>query len=660
MAAESTDPSAAEVTHFADLALAEPLLRTLAAIGYEAPSPIQARTIPLLLAGRDVLGQAQTGTGKTAAFALPILSRLDLSLRFPQALVLAPTRELAIQVAEAFQTYAANLPGFQVLPIYGGQSYQPQLRGLQRGAHVVVGTPGRVVDHIKRGTLQLNHLRHLVLDEADEMLQMGFIDDVEWVLAQTPPGRQVALFSATLPAAIRRVAQTHLTDPAEVTIRNKTATAPNIRQRYWLASGLQKLDALTRFLETEDFDGMLVFARTKAATQELADKLAARGYAAAALNGDMEQRARERTVARLKDRQIDILVATDVAARGLDVERISHVVNFDIPTDVESYVHRIGRTGRAGRSGEAILFVTPRERYLLRAIERATRQPVEAVVLPTLEAVGARRFERFTETLSATLTSAESDAAVRTQLEAYRAALADFEARSGTPLADIAAAIALQMNAEKPLFPAQPAPTRGSVPEPRAARAPAAPRRERPGRKLPPVPNTAPATVPDAALGAGDAAPINAPHARRMTGKAADLPELELFRIEVGSAHGVQPGNIVGAIANEAELDSQYIGHVEILDDHSFVELPVGMPKAIQRLLRKTWVCGQQLQISRVNAPDTEAASDKVRTPRSRDEGKPVHGAQPNTRPLAAPGGARKGPRKGPNPHVRKGSRPKH
>ncbi|MGA9422420.1 MAG: DEAD/DEAH box helicase, partial [Rhodanobacteraceae bacterium] len=392
-----------ETTTFAALDLSAPVLRALADVGYEAPSPIQAATIPNLLAGSDVLGQAQTGTGKTAAFALPILSRLDLAATKPQALVLTPTRELAIQVAEAFQRYATHLPGFHVLPIYGGQSYAPQLGGLRRGVHVVVGTPGRVIDHLKRGSLDLSALDWMVLDEADEMLRMGFIDDVETVLRKTPPERQVALFSATLPAAIRRIAQTYLKTPIEITIQSKTSTVTNTRQRYWLVSGLHKLDALTRILEAEPFEAMIVFMRTKQATEELAERLEARGFSAAAINGDIVQAQRERTIERLRDGQLDILVATDVAARGLDVERISHVLNYDIPHDTESYVHRIGRTGRAGRSGEAILFVTPRERHLLRAIERTTRQRIEPMDLPSIEIVNDRRIAKFAQRIGDTL-----------------------------------------------------------------------------------------------------------------------------------------------------------------------------------------------------------------------------------------------------------------
>src|SRR6201993_165495 len=403
---------------FSELKLARPVLQALAEVGYESPSPIQAATIPRLLEGRDVLGQAQTGTGKTAAFALPILSRIDLGRKSPQALVLAPTRELAIQVAEAFQRYAKYLPGFHVLPIYGGQSYTPQLSALKRGVHVVVGTPGRVMDHMERGTLKLDGILTLVLDEADEMLRMGFIDDVETILQKTPPERQVALFSATMPSQIRRIAQTHLKDPAEVTIRSKTSTATNIRQRYWLVSGTNKLDALTRILEAESFDGMIIFARTKAGTMELAERLEARGYAVSAMNGDMEQKARELTVARLQDARLDIVVATDVAARGLDVERISHVVNYDIPTDTESYVHRIGRTGRAGRNGDAILFIAPRERHLLRAIERATRQPITPMELPSVDAVNDQRIARFKQKIGEAL-AAPDIAQFRTLIEQY-------------------------------------------------------------------------------------------------------------------------------------------------------------------------------------------------------------------------------------------------
>src|SRR5687768_1800336 len=429
---------------FADLGLSPPVMASVIEVGYESPSPIQAATIPALLAGRDVLGQAQTGTGKTAAFALPILARIDLTKTKPQALVLAPTRELAIQVAEAFQRYAAKIPGFHVLPIYGGQSYQPQLSALKRGVHVVVGTPGRVIDHLDRGSLDLSELTWLVLDEADEMLRMGFIDDVETVLKKTPENRKVALFSATMPSQIKRIAQTYLREPVEVSIASKTTTATNIRQRYWFVSGLHKLDALTRILEAEPFEAMIVFARTKAGTDELAEKLAARGLAAGAINGDVEQKQRERTIQRLKDGELDVLVATDVAARGLDVERISHVLNFDIPYDTESYVHRIGRTGRAGRKGEAILFVAPRERGMLRAIERATRQPIEPMQLPSIETVNEQRVSKF---LGRITTALEGD-----DLAMFRDLVERYEREQNVPAVEIAAALAKLVQGDMPLL----------------------------------------------------------------------------------------------------------------------------------------------------------------------------------------------------------------
>ncbi|HTE40939.1 MAG TPA: DEAD/DEAH box helicase, partial [Steroidobacteraceae bacterium] len=441
----SSDQSSDSSINFSDLNLSEAVMQALAEVGYESPSPIQAQTIPHILAGTDVLGQAQTGTGKTAAFALPILSRLDLRAKSPQALVLVPTRELAIQVAEAFQKYASHISGFHVLPIYGGQSYTPQLTSLKRGVHVVVGTPGRIMDHLKRQTLDLSKLKHLVLDEADEMLHMGFIDDVEWILEQTPADRQVALFSATMPAQIRRICQKHLKSPAEITIRSSTTTATNIRQRYWIVGGMHnKLEALTRILEAETFDAMLVFARTKQATVELAEKLGARGFSVEALNGDIAQNIRERTIARLKSRQIDILVATDVAARGLDVERISHVINYDVPYDTESYVHRIGRTGRAGRSGEAILFVAPRERNMLRAIERATRQPIEPMQMPTVDAVNQQRISKFKDRIAEAITSGEANR--------FRFLVEQFEQENGASTIDIAAALVSLAQGRSPLL----------------------------------------------------------------------------------------------------------------------------------------------------------------------------------------------------------------
>jgi ATP-dependent RNA helicase DeaD len=558
----------APVLSFADLNLPEPLLKALADVGYEAPSPIQAQTIPHLLEGRDVLGMAQTGTGKTAAFALPILARIDLKKSAPQALVLAPTRELAIQVAEAFQKYASHLPGFHVVPIYGGQSYGPQLGALRRGAHVIVGTPGRVIDHMDRGTLKLDALKFMVLDEADEMLRMGFIDDVEKVLKQTPPTRQVALFSATMPSQIRRIAQNHLKTPAEITVREKTTTVANTRQRYWMGHFGAKLDALTRILEAEPFDGMLIFVRTKQETVELSTKLEARGFACAPLNGDIDQRTRERTVARLKGGSLDIIVATDVAARGLDVERISHVINYDVPTDTESYVHRIGRTGRAGRKGEAILFVMPRERHMLKIIEKATRQTIALMELPSADAVQAQRLGKLKEKIAATL----ADEKLAGVLGAFRVALGELERESNVAALDLAAALAHIVQGDAPV-------------EKRPSPAPSA-------RPLPPGAGRGEKRRHEADADTHERAP------RERTPKRNE--GLETYRIEVGHNHGVKPGNIVGAIANEAELDAQHIGRVQIFDDHSLVDLPEGMPKEVFKHLGKVWVSGQQLKISRL------------------------------------------------------------
>lgn len=575
---------------FADLNLSASLLRVLTELGYESPSPIQAATIPILLANRDVLGQAQTGTGKTAAFALPILARIDIKQTAPQALVLAPTRELAIQVAEAFQRYATYIPGFHVLPIYGGQSYGPQLSALRRGVHVVVGTPGRVIDHLEKNSLDLSQIKTLVLDEADEMLRMGFIDDVETILQKTPATRQTALFSATMPSVIKRIAQTYLRNPAEVTIAAKTGTADNIRQRYWLVSGMHKLDALTRILEAETFDGMIIFARTKLGTEELAGKLQARGFSAAAINGDIAQQQRERTIAQLKDGRIDILVATDVAARGLDVERISHVINYDVPHDPESYTHRIGRTGRAGRSGEAILFITPREKNLLKAIERATRQPVSMLELPSIQAVNDVRIAKFKDQITDTLAAGG--------LEIFQELIENYEREKNIPALEIAAALAKMARGDVPLL------LDKNKREPQSERAwsddaPAragkfdrterGDRRERPDkfeRQERPTFEKKERIVRPADLG------------------------MRTFRIEVGHAHGVKPGNIVGAIANEAGMDSKNIGRIEIYDDYSVLDLPDSMPPELIEHLKKVWVAGQQLQISR-DGEQADGGADK-------------------------------------------------
>ncbi|MES9924303.1 MAG: DEAD/DEAH box helicase [Candidatus Thiodiazotropha endolucinida] len=543
---------------FRDLNLPKPLLKALDEVGYETPSPIQAQTIPYMLEGRDLLGHAPTGTGKTAAFALPLLSRLDTKQHNVQVLVLTPTRELAIQVAEAFQRYAAHIKGFHVLPVYGGQDYSGQIRQLKRGVHVVVGTPGRVMDHMRKGTLKLDTLQALVLDEADEMLRMGFIDDVEWILEQIPEVHQTALFSATMPKEIQHIARHHLNDPCEIAIKTRTATADTIRQRYWQVSGLHKLDALTRILEVETFDAIIIFVRTKTATSELAERLEARGYAAAALNGDMVQKQREQMVERLKRGSLDILVATDVAARGLDVERISHVINYDIPHDTEAYIHRIGRTGRAGRIGDAILFVAPRERRMLKAIERATRQKIASLELPTTEMVNNKRIANFKQRISDTIATGE--------LEFMQSLLEQFQQEHDVPALEIAAALAkLSMGDQSLLL---------------------KPERERPARR-----------------DAESKSQRGKNEKRQRKPQTRPANGMERFRIDVGHQHQVKPGNIVGAIANEAGLDAQYIGHIDIHDDFSLVDLPVGIPKDIYQDLKRAWVCGQRLNISRLEQP---------------------------------------------------------
>jgi len=518
---------------FDDLEIESRVRAAITDVGYETPSPIQAATIPPLMAGRDVVGLAQTGTGKTAAFAIPILSRLDTSARTPQALILAPTRELALQVSEAFGRYSAHMPEVKVLPIYGGQSYGVQLAGLRRGAQVIVGTPGRVIDHLDKKTLDISGLEFLVLDEADEMLTMGFAEDVERILAETPDTKQVALFSATMPSSIRRLAQRYLKSPQEITVKSKTATAQNITQRYLQVSHQRKLDALTRFLEVEEFDAMIVFVRTKQATEELAEKLRSRGLSAVAINGDLAQAQRERTINQLKNGSIDILVATDVAARGLDVDRISHVVNYDIPHDTESYVHRIGRTGRAGRSGNALLFVSPRERHLLRAIERATRQELTEIGLPSVDDVNAQRVAKFGESITQNLSS--------DNLDLFRGLIENYARDNDVAMADIAAALALETRDGGFLLTPDPPES-----EKRANRE----QRERTPRR---------------------------PGASFAT-----------YRIAVGRKHKVSPGAIVGAIANEGGLTRADFGNISIRDDFSLVELPDDLDNETLSSLRHT------------------------------------------------------------------------
>ncbi len=570
--------------------LSEPLLSALRDAGYVSPTPIQIETIPPLLAGRDVVGQAQTGTGKTAAFALPLLAGIDASRASPQVLVLTPTRELAVQVAAAFERYAAHLENLRVLAVYGGQEYGGQIRALRRGAHVVVGTPGRIMDHMRRQRLVLDELRAVVLDEADEMLQMGFVEDIEWVLRESPPARQTALFSATIPAPIRRIAEQHLREPVEITVGQRSAPAVTIRQRYWIADDAHKLDALSRFLETEPVDGALVFVRTKAVTTTLAASLATRGIVCAPLNGDVPQSQREATVEDLKRGKIDVIVATDVAARGLDVERVSHVFNYDMPGDAASYVHRIGRTGRAGRAGDAISFVTRRELPKLRSLERGVGGRLIETELPPIHAVNARRVERFMDRI----TSAREAGGLTTFTELVER----YRVETGASAMEIAAALARLVQGDTPLLVSEPTHRRrGARPtRPAASRKP-----ERRGR------------LPGVAF--------------------------EPYRVEVGRAHGVEPGNLVGAIANVADLDRRYIGRIDIREEWSIVDLPVDMPDPVRRTLGKVWVSGRQLRMTRCTGRPRPS-----RPERGRDRG-PREGGfrKPTRKPRGAPGRAPEG-----------------
>ena len=573
---------------FSELGLNESVLKSVEEAGYEAPSAIQAETIPHLLEGRDLIGQAQTGTGKTAAFSLPLLSRLDLSSKDTQILVLAPTRELAIQVAEAMQSYARHLKGFHVMPIYGGQSIDIQLRQLRRGAHVVVGTPGRVMDHLRRKTLKLGNLKALVLDEADEMLRMGFIDDVETILKDTPDSRQTVLFSATMPSVIKRITQKYLNDPVDIKVQTKTSTVSTITQYYWSGKTSYKLDALTRYLEAEETGGIIIFVRTKNMTTELSEKLSARGYASVPLNGDIQQSMREKVINRLKKGTIDIIVATDVVARGLDVERITHVINYDMPADNESYVHRIGRTGRAGRKGTAILFIPPNGRRQLQGIERATGQTIEPLVLPSPQDISEARINRFKEMVNET--------AATQKLDFYEKIIADLEQENKLTLSEIAATMAFLVQRDRPLL------------------------------------VTPQSSIPDGKLGAGsdrnDRGDRN--NNRRERGDRTrenrdrgDRPRdnrdrsqgskrkrgvtqagMVTYRLDVGETHGTEPKHIVGAIANEAGVESQYIQNIDINSNYSTVDLPEGMPKEIEKHLKGVRVMGQKLQLRKLTGKE--------------------------------------------------------
>ncbi|TFH75367.1 DEAD/DEAH box helicase [Gammaproteobacteria bacterium LSUCC0112] len=635
---------------FAELNLPAFLLETLSKVGYEKPSPIQQETIPALLEGHDIVGMAQTGTGKTAAFALPVLAKIDVNNPNTQALVLCPTRELAIQVAEAFQTYAQGMKGFHVLPVYGGQEMGRQLQALRRGVHVVVGTPGRLLDHLNRRSLNLSTIKTLVLDEADEMLRMGFIDDVELILQQTSADRQVALFSATMPTQIRHVAEKYLRNPIEVKIKTATSTNADIEQLYWLVQGTNKLDALTRMLEVEEFDGMLIFVRTKNSTQELADKLSARGFSASALNGDMNQQLRTRTVEQLKNGQLDIVVATDVAARGLDVERISHVVNYDIPYDNEAYVHRIGRTGRAGRSGKAILFVAPREQRMLQSIERTTRKKIERMELPTRSELIQHRSQQFKNTIAAALENGNQDF--------FRVLLAEFCHEHECSIEDASAAMAFLLQKDRPLEPS----VKDVVSsESGYGKAPAAsgsatttkvraPRREasesfvaqdtpapRPARSKPPM-HDAPPRLTQEDIFAEEFAMADRedkPRKRRERTQTEDGEDvaMERFRIQVGHEHGVSPREIVGAIANEGGIEGRYIGRINIYDTHTTIDLPQGMPEDVFKTLSRTRVCNQPLAIEKMTKE--EAAEEARTSPRGPRGPRPSGDRERGERPSA-------------------------
>lgn len=550
------------MARFDELGLDPSLVQVVTDLGYETPTPIQESAIPALLTGRDVVGLAQTGTGKTAAFALPILQNIDISARYTQALVLAPTRELALQVCEAFTAYAAAAPGLQVLPVYGGQSYQFQISGLKRGAHVVVGTPGRIIDHLDRGTLDLSRLDVMVLDEADEMLTMGFAEDVERVLADTPEYKQVALFSATMPPAIRRLAKQYLHDPIDIATPQARQSTTSVRQRWIAVSHHHKLDVLTRLLEVETGDAMLVFVRTKQATEELAEKLRSRGYQAAALNGDLAQAQRERTVGALKSGALDIVVATDVAARGLDVERISHVVNYDIPHDTEAYVHRIGRTGRAGRSGEAIVFVTPRERRMLGAIEKVSGRPVEEMSIPTADEVNARRVDKLAREITESMGSP--------QFHAFRGLVEQYLTENEVEPMDVAAALAVMSHDGEEFF------VSGEVPIP----AKRDPKQRRESRERGP---------------AGEGRTV--------------------YRLAVGKRNKVTPAMVVGALANEGGLRRSDFGKITIGMDYTLVELPANLSRDVFSALENTRISGRRIDLR----------PDRGRNAGHRKGGKPPH-----------------------------------
>jgi len=596
---DSDDHSEIEVdtrVKFADLKLPAEICSALLSSGYEYPTAIQAATIPAMLEGRDVLGQAQTGTGKTAAFALPLLSRINVNSPTTQVLVLTPTRELAIQVSESFQRYAQHMRGLRVAPIYGGQAYSTQIHALQRGVHVVVGTPGRVMDHMRENRLRVDTLQCLVLDEADEMLRMGFVDDVKWIVEQTPEHRQIALFSATMPPVIRDIADQHLKNPHVISIDSQQRTAETIRQRFVLVEHSHKFEALLRILEAADHEGMIIFVKTKLATVELADNLIAMGHAAVALNGDIAQAQRERTVEQLKQGSVNILVATDVAARGLDVQRVTHVINYDLPVDSEAYVHRIGRTGRAGRSGEAIVFIAPRQRGFLREIDRAAGQMIEPMAVPTAKEINEMRTNRFKNQL---VKACEANSVPNAQFSMFEKMIEQCMTEHDIPATRVATALAMIIQGDKPFLAedSNKGTRRRDVFADDNGRGDFRPRDGRNPR---------------------EGSDREAGRDRNRSAKPSvagnvQSNEMERFRVEVGRAHGVRPGNLVGAIANEAGLESASIGQIAIFDEYSTVDLPAGMPREVFKVLGRAWVVGRQLRISKLTENVTARTTDRKR-----------------------------------------------
>lgn len=571
-----------QIVTFDSLGLSKEVLKAVHDLGFESPTPIQERSIPVVLEGRDMIGQAQTGTGKTAAFSLPILSKINCKKNCIQALILEPTRELAIQSAEACQSFSKYIKDFHVAPIYGGASYESQIRSLRHGAQVVVATPGRLMDLMERGKVDLSNLTHMVIDEADEMLRMGFIDDVDWILSNTPDSRQTVLFSATMPPVIARIAKNHLTDPADVRIESKTTTATTVHQRYWIASGAHKVDAMTRILEVEEYDAVIVFVRTKTDAEEVSNRLMARGLACAALHGDIPQRQREKIIERLKAGHLDIIIATDVAARGLDVDRITHVFNYDIPYDAESYVHRIGRTGRAGRTGEAILFVSPRERRALRLIERVTGQKIEPMQMPSVADVNKARLENFKNQILTTIEEGN--------LEMYEEVISDLLSDDSIEVETLCAALAKMVQKDGALLldDSKPEPRMRTFDDEGRERSDRGPRGER--KSLP----------------SAEAAPLR------------EFPDMSMvrFRVAVGRKDGVKPGQIVGAIANEGNIESKYIGEISIFDTFTTVDLPDGMPKETMHILSQARVCGRALDLREYTAEPPRSRGGRDRSER--------------------------------------------